>query len=338
MVTSRSEFPAQKPDPFNPNGIAMTYIGIIMDPLESLSIKKDTTLALIEAAQKKEWVVDVIYQNDVLLEDGVPSAVARPVNIDLASTPWYRLGETSCKPLSSYDCILMRKDPPFNMEFIYTTYMLDRAEDDGVLVVNRPHTLRDCNEKLYATRFPQCCTPLLVSANASHLKDFYREHGDVIYKPLDGMGGSSILRARENEPNLSVMIELLTAGGKTPIMAQRYIAEILDGDKRILMVDGKPIDYCLARIPQLGETRGNLAAGGRGEVRPLTERDRWIASEVGPDLIQRGVLFAGLDVIGDYLTEINITSPTCVREIDAGAGTDIGTELMDAIETRLSER
>jgi len=316
----------------------MIRIGIIMDPLESLNIKKDSTLALIQAAQNRGWQVDVIYQNDILLVDGNPSALAREITIDLDTTPWFEVTETSFKPLTAYDCILMRKDPPFNMEFIYTTYMLDRAEDEGVLVVNRPHTLRDCNEKLYATRFPQCCAPLLVSANAEQLKHFYRQHGDVIYKPLDGMGGSSILRARENEPNLSVMIELLTAGGKTPIMAQRYIPDILQGDKRILMVAGKPVDYCLARIPQQGETRGNLAAGGRGEVRPLTERDRWIASEVAPDLIARGIYFAGLDVIGDYLTEINITSPTCVREIDAGAGTDVGSELMDAVESRLQEK
>lgn len=313
----------------------MTRIGIIMDPLESLNIKKDTTLALIDAAQRRGWQVDVIYQNDLLLEDGKPSALAREVRVDLSASPWFEVIETSFKPLVAYDCIMMRKDPPFNMEFIYTTYMLDRAEDEGVLIVNQPSTLRDCNEKLYATRFPQCCTPLVVSANAEQLKSFYRDHGDVIYKPLDGMGGSSILRARENEPNLSVMIELLTDGEKTPIMAQKYIPEIVDGDKRILMVAGKPVDYCLARIPQSGETRGNLAAGGRGEVRPLTDRDRWIASEVGPDLVERGVYFAGLDVIGDYLTEINITSPTCVREIDAGAGTDIGAQLMDAIETRL---
>lgn len=314
----------------------MFRVGVVMDPLESLNIKKDTTLALIEAAQKRGWRVDVIYQNDLVLEDDQVSAVGRRVTIDLSSTPWFKTEEAFCEPLSSYDCILMRIDPPFNMEFIYTTYMLDRAKDAGVLVVNRPDSLRDCNEKLYATRFPQCCAPLLVSANADQLKDFYREHGDVIYKPLDGMGGSSILRARENEPNLSVMIELLTRGGETPIMAQKYIPEIVDGDKRILMVAGKPVDYCLARIPQQGETRGNLAAGGRGEVRALSERDRWIATEVGQDLIARGIYFAGLDVIGDYLTEINITSPTCVREIDAGAGTDIGSLLMDSIEQQLS--
>lgn len=316
----------------------MIRVGVVMDPLESLNIKKDTTLALIEAAQKRGWRVDVIYQNDLTFVEGKVSAVARQVTIDLNATPWFEAGETFCDPLSSYDCILMRVDPPFNMEFIYTTYMLDRAEDEGVLIVNQPNTLRDCNEKLYATRFPQCCAPLLVSANADQLKAFYREHGDVIYKPLDGMGGSSILRARENEPNLSVMIELLTRGGKTPIMAQQYIPEIVNGDKRILMVAGQPVDYCLARIPQQGETRGNLAAGGRGEVRPLSERDRWIASEIGPDLVKRGIYFAGLDVIGDYLTEINITSPTCVREIDAGAGTNIGATLMDAIEVELKHR
>lgn len=315
----------------------MIRLGIIMDSLESLNIKKDTTLALMEAAQRRNWRVDVIYQKNLILAEGAVTAIGREVRLNLKSDPWFCSSEPVINPLSDYDCILMRKDPPFNMEYIYATYMLDRAEAVGVLVVNRPHTLRDCNEKLYATRFPQCCPPLLVSANADELKNFYREHGDVIYKPLDGMGGNSILRARENEPNLSVMIELLTNSGETPIMAQKYIPEILQGDKRILMIDGAPVEHCLARIPREGETRGNLAAGGRGEVRPLTERDRWIATEVGPDLRERGVIFAGLDVIGDYLTEINITSPTCVREIDAGAGIDIGSKLMDAIEVRLNE-
>jgi len=314
----------------------MIRIGVVMDPLESLNIKKDTTLALIEAAQHRQWQVDVIYQGDLMLSKGRAVGIGRQVTLDLQADSWFCAGEPVPRPLSDYDCLLMRKDPPFNMEYIYATYMLDRAAEEGVLVVNSPQTLRDCNEKLYATRFPQCCPPLLVSAKAADLKSFYRDHGDVIYKPLDGMGGDSILRARENEPNLSVIIELLTRGGATPIMAQKYIPEIIQGDKRILMVDGEPVDYCLARIPQPGETRGNLAAGGRGEVRPLSEHDRWIAGEVGPDLRARGVLFAGLDVIGDYLTEINITSPTCVREIDAGAGTDIGMQLMDAIDARLT--
>ena len=316
----------------------MIRVGVIMDSLESLNTKKDTTLALIEAAQKRGWQVDCLYQNELVLTEGRVSGVGRNLQLDLQSDPWFCAGEPIARPLTHYDCLWMRKDPPFNMEYIYTTYLLDRVEAEGVLVVNRPATLRDCNEKLYATLFPQCCPPLLVSASSVDLKQFYQDHEDVIYKPLDGMGGNSILRARENEPNLSVIIELLTKGGTTPIMAQKYIPEIAEGDKRILMVDGQAEEYCLARIPLYGETRGNLAAGGRGEVRPLSERDRWIAAEVGPDLKARGILFAGLDVIGDYLTEINITSPTCVREIDAGANLDIGSMLMDAIEKQLGKQ
>ncbi len=311
-------------------------IGVLMDPLDRINIKKDTTLALIEAAQRKDWSIDVFLHNELNLSNGSTKVCSRSLHIDLSQEFWYQLGEERLVELDSFNCILMRKDPPFNMSYIYSTYFLDRAEQAGVLVVNRPDTLRDCNEKLYATLFPQCCPPLLVSSRAADLKAFYHEHGDVIYKPLDGMGGDSILRARENEPNLSVIIELLTKGEQTPIMAQRYIPEIVDGDKRILMIDGKAVDHCLARVPLQGETRGNLAAGGRGEVRPLSKRDRWIAEQVGPDLVRRGILFAGLDVIGDYLTEINITSPTCVREIDKGAGTQIGDDLMNAIERKIN--
>ncbi len=319
----------------NPDRRKALRIGVLMDPLQQIQIKKDTTLALIEAAQRRNWPVEFFRHEELMLYQGEACALSRTIGIDLKTEPWYQLGESRRVPLADFDCILMRKDPPFDMSYIYATYFLDRAEEAGVLVVNHPSTLRDCNEKLYATRFPQCCPPLLVSSHAAELKEFHRQQGDVIYKPLDGMGGNSILRARENEPNLSVIIELLTHSGRTPIMAQRYIPEIVEGDKRILMVDGKPVEHCLARIPQYGETRGNLAAGGRGEVRPLSDRDRWIAGQVGPDLVRRGVLFAGLDVIGDYLTEINITSPTCVREIDAGAGTDIGSDLMDAIERKI---
>ncbi len=314
----------------------MFRVGFVMDPLESLNLKKDTTLALIEAAQRREWIIEVLYQPELMLYQGRAAGLARQIQVDLSKKPWFQAGNIERRWLGEYDVLFMRKDPPFNMEYIYATYFLDRAESEGSLVVNRPASLRDCNEKLYATRFPQCGPPLLVSAHSDELKAFHRSHGDVIYKPLDGMGGDSILRARESEPNLSVIIELLTRGGRTPIMAQKYIPEIVDGDKRILIINGKPVDYCLARIPQIGETRGNLAAGGRGEVRPLSERDRWIAEQVSPDLVERGILFAGLDVIGDYLTEINITSPTCVREIDAGAGTDIGGLLMEAVEQQLN--
>ncbi|MEB0009795.1 glutathione synthase, partial [Pseudomonas sp. RTB2] len=230
------------------------------------------------------------------------------------------------------------KDPPFNMEFVYSTYLLEQAERAGVLVVNRPQSLRDCNEKLFATLFPQCTPPTLVSRRMDILREFAELHGDVILKPLDGMGGTSIFRHREGDPNLSVTLEILTANGTQQIMAQGYLPAIKDGDKRILMIDGEPVPYCLARIPAAGETRGNLAAGGRGEARPLTPHDRWIAAEVGPTLRERGLLFVGIDIIGEHLTEINVTSPTCIREIDNAFGTNIASMLMDAIEKKLKAR
>jgi glutathione synthase len=224
------------------------------------------------------------------------------------------------------------------MEFVYSTYLLEQAERAGVLVVNKPQSLRDCNEKLFATLFPQCTPPTVVSRRADVLREFAAKHGDVILKPLDGMGGTSIFRHRAGDPNLSVILETLTALGTQQIMGQAYLPAIKDGDKRILMIDGEPVDYCLARIPAAGETRGNLAAGGRGEARPLTDKDRWIAAQVGPTLREKGLLFVGLDVIGEHLTEINVTSPTCIREIDNAFGTDIGGLLMDAIDQKLKAR
>jgi len=224
------------------------------------------------------------------------------------------------------------------MEFVYTTYLLEQAERDGVLIVNKPQSLRDCNENLFATQFTQCTPPTVVSRRADVLREFAAQYGDVILKPLDGMGGTSIFRHRVGDPNLSVILETLTANGTQQIMAQGYLPGIKDGDKRILMIDGEPVPYCLARIPAQGETRGNLAAGGRGEARPLSEKDRWIAAQVGPTLREKGLLFVGLDVIGEHLTEINVTSPTCIREIDNAFGTNIGALLMDAIERKLAAR
>jgi len=229
----------------------------------------------------------------------------------------------------------MRKDPPFDMNFIYTTYILDHAEKQGVLVVNKPQSLRDCNEKMFATHFPDVCTPTLVSSSKALLRAFAEEHEDVILKPLDGMGGASIFRTGANDGNLSVIIETLTEHGHTPAMAQKYIPEISKGDKRILMIDGEPVSHCLARVPAVGEVRGNLAAGGSGIVQPLSDRDRWICDQVRDKLLEKGLIFVGLDVIGDYLTEINVTSPTCIREIDAGAGINVAGLLMDAIEKKL---
>ncbi|HEY3700191.1 MAG TPA: glutathione synthase [Spongiibacteraceae bacterium] len=319
-------------------------LGVVMDPIATINYKKDTTLALLWAAQDRGWQLVYMEQSDLILQDGEPRARMRSLRVHRDPQHWYDLGEARVSLLADLDVVLMRKDPPFDNEYIYSTYILEAAEKLGVLVVNQPQSLRDCNEKMFATQFPQCCPPLLVSREKSLLKEFHRVHGDVVFKPLDGMGGSSIFRVRADDPNLNVILEVLTNHGRNTIMAQKYIPAIVDGDKRILMINGEPVPYCLARVPMAGESRGNLAAGGTGRPQPLSERDRWIAAQVGPALRARGLLFVGLDVIGDYLTEINVTSPTCAREIDAhfyqmGTGeTDIGGQLMNCIAAKLHRR
>ncbi|MFJ9992317.1 glutathione synthase [Pseudomonas putida] len=313
-------------------------LGIVMDPIASISYKKDSSLAMLLAAQERGWSLFYMEQRDLYLGAGQARAQMRPLKVFADPAHWFELGDEQDSALSELDVILMRKDPPFDMEFVYSTYLLEQAEREGVLVVNKPQSLRDCNEKLFATQFPQCMAPTLVSRRADILRAFATTHGDVILKPLDGMGGASVFRHRQGDPNLSVILETLTQHGHQQIMAQAYLPQIVDGDKRILMIDGEPVPYCLARIPASGETRGNLAAGGRGEARPLTERDRWIAAQVGPTLREKGLLFVGLDVIGDSLTEINVTSPTCIREIDAAYNTNIGGQLMDAIDRKLKAR
>jgi glutathione synthase len=310
-------------------------LGIVMDPIAQIAFKKDSSLAMLLAAQARGWSLFYMEQKDLYQASGEARARLCPLNVFNDPERWFELGAERDVALSDLDVILMRKDPPFDNEFVYSTYLLEQAEQAGVLVVNRPQSLRDCNEKLFATQFPECAPPTLVSRRSDILREFAKEQRDIILKPLDGMGGSSIFRHCEGDPNLSVILETLTAHGKQQIMAQRYLPAILEGDKRILMIDGEPVPYCLARIPAFGETRGNLAAGGRGEARPLTERDREIAAAVGPALREKGLLFVGLDVIGDYLTEINVTSPTCIREIDAAYDTRIGERLMDAIEGKL---
>ena len=313
-------------------------LGIVMDPIARISYKKDSSLAMLLAAQERGWSLFYMEQQDLYQGAGVARARMRPLKVFADPEHWFELDAEQDNALSDLDVILMRKDPPFDMEFVYSTYLLEQAEAAGVLVVNRPQSLRDCNEKLFATLFPQCTPATLVSRRADILRDFAAQHGDVILKPLDGMGGASIFRHRPGDPNLSVILETLTLHGASQIMAQAYLPAIKDGDKRILMIDGEPVDYCLARIPASGETRGNLAAGGRGEARPLTDRDRWIAEQVGPTLREKGLLFVGLDVIGEHLTEINVTSPTCIREIDNAFGTRIGVQLMDAIDRKLKAR
>ena len=313
-------------------------LGIVMDPIAGISYKKDSSLAMLLAAQERGWTLFYMEQKDLYHGDGRARARMRPLKVFADPARWFELGDEQDSPLADLQVILMRKDPPFDMEFVYSTYLLEQAEAEGVLVVNRPQSLRDCNEKLFATHFAQCMAPTLVSRRADILREFAATHGDVILKPLDGMGGASVFRHRPGDPNLSVILETLTLHGTQQIMAQAFLPAINDGDKRILMVDGEPVPYCLARIPASGETRGNLAAGGRGEARELSERDRWIAAQVGPTLREKGLLFVGLDVIGDYLTEVNVTSPTCIREIDAAYGTNIGAQLMDAIDRQLKVR
>ncbi|ULG69373.1 glutathione synthase [Marinobacterium sediminicola] len=313
-------------------------VGIVMDPIEAISYKKDSSLAMLWAAQRKGWELHYMEQQHLFLRDGKVKAQMAPLKVAMDPENWFERGDYAIRDLADLDVILMRKDPPFDNEFIYSTHLLAMAEAEGTLIVNRTGSLRDFNEKLFATHFPQCCPPVLVTRREDLLRQFHAEHKNVIFKPLDGMGGSSIFHIREDGTNLGVIIETLTAHGTQTIMAQKYIPEIKDGDKRILMIDGEPVPYALARIPMAGETRGNLAAGGRGEGRPLSDRDRWIAEQVGPTLKEKGLLFVGLDVIGDYLTEINVTSPTCIRELDSQFNLDIGMQLMDCIEGKLAAR
>lgn len=323
----------------------MVHIAFVMDPLETLNLKKDSTLAMIRAAAAKGWRVSYLQQKDLAWQDGRTIGLIADVELDpgfakaldpaVAPENWYTLGKEHAVALADVDVVMMRKDPPFDMDYIYTTYLLERAEAAGALVVNRPRSLRDCNEKFFATEFAEFQPPLLVSQRQDLLLNFHETHGDVIFKKLDGMGGMSIFRVREADPNLRVVIETLTENGAHQVMVQKFIPEISDGDKRILLIDGKPIDYALARIPMSGETRGNLAAGGTGEGRPLTERDRDIATTVGPALRERGLTFVGIDVIGDYLTEVNVTCPTCIRELDAQFKLDIAGMLMDCVEAKL---
>ena len=312
-------------------------LGVVMDPIGSIKPYKDSTFAMLLEAQSRGWEVWYMEQRHLYLTDGSSRGLMTGLRVDDNMSDWYELGGERDGALGDLDVILMRKDPPFDMEYVYTTHLLERAHGAGTLVVNSPSSLRDCNEKLYTAWFPQCCPPTLVSRSHARLLDFVEAQGDVIIKPLGGMGGASIFRMQRDAPNNNVIIETLTDHGSRFAMAQRFIPEISAGDKRILMVDGRPVPYALARIPKPGETRGNLAAGGSGVGVPLSERDLWIADQVGGALRERGILFAGLDVIGDYLTEINVTSPTCIRELDTQFGLNIAGQLLDCVE-RLIDR
>ncbi|MDX1900530.1 MAG: glutathione synthase [Gammaproteobacteria bacterium] len=328
-------------------------LGVVMDPPEKLKYKKDTTIAMLWEAAARNWDIFYIDMQNIFLQNGsVHAHVQRldchgqarslPPKVLVGGDPamtdeknWYSIVEKKTVALRDLDVILIRKDPPFDLEYLHLVHFLEFVEREGVLIINRPSALRDANEKIFASEFPQCTPDTLITRNIAELKSFFKSHQDVVCKPLDAMGGESIFRLRFPDENASVIFETLTAHETRYIMVQRYIPEIKLGDKRILMIHGKPVSHALARIPAEGELRGNLAAGGHGVAQPLSARDQWIAEQVGPTLVAKGIYFAGLDVIGDYLTEINITSPTCVREIDAQTGSNICQALFDVIESKL---
>ncbi|MGY0634186.1 glutathione synthase [Luteimonas sp. A478] len=305
---------------------------VIMDPISAINAAKDSTFAMLLAAQRRGHRLHYVLPGGLSLNGGIAQARMAALSVQDDPEDWFELGPESSRAFGPGDVVLMRRDPPVDAEYVYDTQILGLAQAAGARVVNDPQGLRDLNEKLAALEFPQCCPPTLVSRSSKELKAFVAEHGDAILKPLDGMGGRSIFRTSPSDPNINVILETLTDGNRRTAMAQRYLPEIVDGDKRILLVNGEPLPYCLARIPQGDDFRGNLAVGGRGEGRPLTDRDRWIAAQVGPEMKRRGMIFVGLDVIGDWLTEVNVTSPTCIRELDAEFGLDIAGDLFAAIE------
>lgn len=306
-------------------------IGVVMDPIGDINFKKDSTLAMLLEAQSRGWQLFYMEQADLYMAHDIARAKMKPLKVFNDANNWHQLGEAEDLPLDSLDAILMRKDPPFDMNYIYSTYILEKAENKGTLIINKAQSLRDANEKLFTNNFAQCMPPTLVSSQTEHIKAFYQEHKDIILKPLDGMGGASVFRIKKGDSNLSVIIETLTEHGTKLTMAQRFIPEITQGDKRILLINGEAVPYALARIPAKGETRANLAAGGEGVGIELTDRDRWICEQVAPLLKAKGLIFVGIDVIGDYLTEVNVTSPTCIRELDKQYNINISALLMDWI-------
>jgi glutathione synthase len=314
-------------------------LAVVMDPIDAIKFAKDTTLAMLLAAQARGWSLHYLEQHDLRLRDGVAEGTSRPLTVRADPADWYSLGEPAVGPLGAFDVILMRKDPPFDTEFIYTSYILERAEAQGALVVNRPQGLRDMNEKVYTAWFPECCAPTLITRDMEAMADFGRQHGKIVCKPLFGMGGRSIFVLEPGDKNQRVVFETLTEYGQRFAMVQRYLPEIaVTGDARVLLIDGEPAPYALARIPAADDNRGNLAAGAKGVGRELSERDRWLAGQIGPVLARAGMLFVGLDVIGGYVTEINVTSPTGARELHKQYGIDVTVMLMDAIARRLARR
>ena len=310
-------------------------LAMLMDRIEDIKIYKDSSFAMLLEAGRRGYQLHYLLQNSLYLRGDRACARAQPLQVFDDKQHWFELGEAVDIELGNLDVVLSRKDPPFDTQYLHDMHILDLAEAQGALVINRPQSIRDCNEKLFALHFPQCCPKTLVARDAKLLKQFIHDIGQGVAKSLDGMGGTAIFRISATDPNLNVILETLTQEGKELALVQEYLPAIKDGDKRILMIDGEPVPYSLARVPQGDEFRGNLARGGIGRAQALSERDYWIAAQVGPELRRRGLYFVGLDVIGDYLTEVNVTSPTCIREIDKAFGINIAGQLFDAIEPRL---
>lgn len=313
-------------------------LGFIMDPIESINTKKDSTFAMMLEAQRRGWDVFYIRQQDLYADGGDVFAGMAPATLKDDPQDWFELGERVVRPLHELDAVFMRKDPPFNMEYIYSTYLLELAEQRGLLVVNKPASVRTANEKLFTAWFPEFSPETRVTRDMGRIREFLAEHQHIVVKPLDGMGGAMIFQVHADDPNISVILETITDYGKRTVMAQRFLPEFKQGDKRILLIDGKPFPHGLSRIPAKGESRGNLAAGASSEGRDLTEREFEICAAIGPKLKEMGLMFVGLDVIGDYVTEINVTSPTCIRELDTIYGANIAGLLMDAVEGCWLER
>lgn len=307
-------------------------LGVVMDPIDSINFKKDSTLAMMIEAQERNHEIIYMTSNSLFINSGEASAISSRVEVRNDPSDWFSLGDREEIKLSDLDAILMRQDPPFNSDYIYNTYILEMASRSGVNVFNNPKSLRDCNEKVFATEFPQCCTEHLVSSEKSLLIDFVNNYEDTVIKPLDGMGGASIFRIKKSDPNLNVILETVTKHFSEKVMIQEYIAEISEGDKRILVINGKPMDAAIARIPAEGELRGNLAAGASAVAKSLSERDLWICNEVGPSLVEKGLVLVGLDIIGDFLTEINVTSPTCFKEYKELCDIDVAKKFIDSVE------
>ncbi len=314
-------------------------LAVVMDPIAKIKFAKDSTLAMLLAAAARGWQLTYFEQSDLYLRDGVALGRGRSLQVFPDPGKWFELGPPEVRKLGEFDCVFMRKDPPFDAEYIYSTYILERAEIQGAFVANKPQGLRDMNEKVYTAWFPQCCAPTLITRSAADITAFAAEHGKIVVKPLDGMGGKSIFVTEKGDKNLPVIIETLTDNGGRFAIAQRYVPDIAaTGDSRVLIIDGEPVPYALARIPAAHDNRGNLAAGAKGVGRELNERDRWLAAQIGPTLRDRGMVFVGIDVIGGFVTEINVTSPTGIRELDQQFGLNIGAMVIEAFERRLAAR